>query len=64
MPQATILHGNLTEIHTNQHVYPLNWDETEGWVEVYLNGQRVKLDISEIRHQGQPVVFSTTTTEV
>ena len=61
---TTILQGNLKEIHTNQIVYPLNWDENEGWIEVYLHGQRTKLTLDEITQNGKPVVFPTTSKEL
>ena len=48
----------LKEPFTNQQVYPLNWDEHEGWVEVYVNGERTKFAIQDLRTlDGQPVQF-------
>ena len=39
----------LIETITNQQVYALNWDEYEGWVEVYVNGERTKIDITDLK---------------
>lgn len=48
----------LVEPYTHQQVYALNWDEDEEWVEVYVKGQRVRLDRSELKTpEGEEIIF-------
>jgi len=48
MPKS-ITETMLVEPYTNQQVYPLNWDEDEQWVEVYVQGERVRFQVDELR---------------
>lgn len=57
-----ICQAQIKETFTNQPVYPLNWDEHEGWVEVYVHGERTKFDITELKTlDDQPVTFPPST---
>lgn len=46
---AVLIQGEpLRERLTNQIVHPLDWSEEEGTVLVYLNGERVQLEVEEL----------------